>query len=36
MALLGEVVRENSYEGRLTPLQIAIDELPMVTYPKLH
>ena len=35
MALLGEVVRENSYEGRLTPLQIAIDELPMVTYPKL-
>jgi type IV secretion system protein VirD4 len=35
MALLSQIVEVNAHQGRETPLQIAIDELPLVNYPRL-
>ena len=35
MALLSQIVEINAHQGRETPLQIAIDELPLVNYPRL-
>lgn len=35
MALLSQIVETNAHQGRQTPLQIAIDELPLVNYPRL-